>query len=37
LLRRPEAAWSTVIKICPSRLTILRSDSGSPVETIDVD
>jgi len=37
LLRLPEAAWSTVIKICPSRLTILRSDSGSPVETIDVD
>lgn len=37
LLRLPEAAWSTVIRICPSRLTIMRSDSGSPVETIDVD
>lgn len=36
LVRLPEAAWSEVVKIQPSRLTILRSASGSPGETIDV-
>jgi hypothetical protein len=36
LTRRPEAAWSEIIKIHPGRLTILRPSHGSPLETIDV-
>ncbi|HLF29009.1 MAG TPA: hypothetical protein VJG32_22000 [Anaerolineae bacterium] len=37
LTSRPEAGWSTLIRIRPSRLTILALESGSPVETIDLD
>jgi hypothetical protein len=37
LVRCPEADWSNVIRIRPGRLTILRPESGSPSETIDVD
>jgi hypothetical protein len=37
LAQRPEAAWSDVIRIHPTRLTLLCKETGNPVETIDVD
>jgi len=37
LRAHPEAAWSAAVAVRPTRLTLLRPDSGSPLETIDID
>jgi hypothetical protein len=35
--RHPEAKWSSVLVIHPTRLNLLARDTGSPTETIDID
>jgi hypothetical protein len=35
--QQPEAEWSEVVQVRPDRLTLLCRETGSPVETIDVD
>ena len=37
LAQRPEAEWSQVVQIRPTRLTLLCIETGIPVETIDVE
>lgn len=37
LRQHADRAWSEAVEITPTRLTLLRSDTGSPLETIDVE
>ena len=37
LWQHPDSAWSAAVEITPTRLTLLRPDTGSPLETIDVE